>query len=387
MSDKYKVSDFVDIDNCDMIHMCKRKNNQKRDFLFVNENQGKHVPVKPSKVYELVEQLYKLSYMELANKSNILVVGFAETATVLGEIYFEYARNAYNGLPALDVSEFVTTTREVVNGLSVPLYFSEEHSHATEQKLYVATQAAVNTVVFIEDEITTGKTILNLVNQLKVQYTDIKNFYVVSVCNWQTSSYKEMFEENNIKAISLYHGTLKSMTDKLDLDTDTLKIYDTINCTVVREFEGRAVTVREFICSAAMESTNNNLVMDVVSYILEHYKIKRDDVIEIIGTEEFMGLPLKIARILENCDCNVYFHATTRSPIVVSKDCIISDGAMLSSAYDSDRKTYLYDMDTIDSNYVFIFTDCDPSANFVEEITKLYINQGVELSNIVIFTL
>ena len=49
-----KVEDFIDVrvnkspfDLNDLIHICKRVNNCKREYLFVNKYQGKHIPVSP----------------------------------------------------------------------------------------------------------------------------------------------------------------------------------------------------------------------------------------------------------------------------------------------------------------------------------------------------
>mgnify|MGYP000267290911 CR=1 FL=1 len=57
-------------------------------------------------------------------------------------------------------SDYIQTTREVIPGVNY-LFFSEEHSHATEQKLVKddIDRAAAETdrIIFIEDEVTTGK--------------------------------------------------------------------------------------------------------------------------------------------------------------------------------------------------------------------------------------
>ena len=59
-----KFTDFVDIKsnlsdfNPDwLISVCKRENNSKRDFIFVNRIQGKHVPARPQEILHLFENL------------------------------------------------------------------------------------------------------------------------------------------------------------------------------------------------------------------------------------------------------------------------------------------------------------------------------------------
>ena len=76
-------------------------------------------------------------------------MGFAETATAIG------------AQAAITVgADYIQTTREVIPGVNY-LFFSEEHSHATEQKLVKddIDRAAAETdrIIFIEDEVTTGK--------------------------------------------------------------------------------------------------------------------------------------------------------------------------------------------------------------------------------------
>ena len=60
-----KVKDIVDVkenkssfDIEDLVHICKRENNKKRQFLFVNKYQGKHIPATPSKVLKLFSELW-----------------------------------------------------------------------------------------------------------------------------------------------------------------------------------------------------------------------------------------------------------------------------------------------------------------------------------------
>lgn len=89
------------------------------------------------------------------------MIGFAETATAIGAAI---ATNASN------VDYYLSTTRENVDGAEF-LYFTESHSHATEQRL-VANHleeclAKVDRILFAEDEVTTGSTIEKLIDVLK----------------------------------------------------------------------------------------------------------------------------------------------------------------------------------------------------------------------------
>ena len=165
--EKYNIKEFIDkfrIDTSmnDMLHVCKRFNNKKRDYLFVNKYQGKHVPVSPVNVYKAMSELYNKAYESLKNEKRMLFVGFAETATAIGETLFYYATQSDK---PLDVVEYVHTTRESLN-LHELINFQEEHCHAPEQRLFIRDKDIdFDSVVFIEDEISTGNTILNFIKK------------------------------------------------------------------------------------------------------------------------------------------------------------------------------------------------------------------------------
>ena len=145
-----------------LVRIAKRENNTKRNYLVVNPLQGKHVPVSPSKALALFSDLADTIRGKYAGEK-LLLIGFAETATAIG------AQAAI----ALG-TEYIQTTREVIPGVEY-LFFSEEHSHATEQKLVKndidEAIERVDRIVFVEDEVTTGKTILNIISVMRKEYS------------------------------------------------------------------------------------------------------------------------------------------------------------------------------------------------------------------------
>ena len=106
----------------DLVAVAKRENNKKRTYLVVNRLQGKHVPVSPGKALQMFGCLADVLAEEY-REERLLLIGFAETATAIGAAVAEK-------LGAL----YIQTTREQIEGVEY-FYFSEQHSHATEQKL------------------------------------------------------------------------------------------------------------------------------------------------------------------------------------------------------------------------------------------------------------
>ena len=72
----------------------------------------------------------------------------------------------------------------------------------------------------------------------------------------------------------------------------------------------------------------------------------------VLGTEEYMYPAMLFAdRLKEQTGAEVYFHATTRSPIGVldAEGYPIRNGYRIPSAYESARETYIYDLARYDA--------------------------------------
>ena len=97
----------------DVVKIAKRENNTKRNYMVVDQLQGKHIPVVPSKALDLFAALAD-TFREKYKDEKLLLVGFAETATAIG------------AQAAITVgADYIQTTREVIPGVNY-LFFSEE---------------------------------------------------------------------------------------------------------------------------------------------------------------------------------------------------------------------------------------------------------------------
>ena len=148
-----------------LVNLAKRENNSKRSYLYVNPLQGKHIPVNPNNTQKMCRALADKIEKKYSNEK-LFVIGFAETATAIAAYVASYLDNAVY---------FENTTREEeVNGDEY-LYFTESHSHATEQKLnakgFDDYLFMVDRIVFVEDEVTTGNTICKLITKIKTRFS------------------------------------------------------------------------------------------------------------------------------------------------------------------------------------------------------------------------
>ena len=356
----------------DVVRIGKRENNKKRKYLVVNRLQGKHLPVSPQKSLAMFDALTEV-IKDVYQGENLLLVGFAETATAIG------SRLAVN-LKA----EYIQTTREIIDGVSY-LYFTEAHSHAAEQKLVKddvdKALEGIQRIVFVEDEITTGNTILNIVNVLQKQYQKEIQFSVASLLNGMDEAALNIFRERNIGVhylVKTDHSSYTKLAEKYQSDgvyegkmVSDIEPFNKNNAKVIT-LTGY-VDARRLVSGQAYHYACLNLWEQVKHYI----SLNKGDTILVLGTEEFMYPALFVAHQIENSGKTVRFHATTRSPIVVSKaeDYPLHHRFELESAYESGRTTYIYDLEKYDQ--VIILTDAkDRDSSGIQTLVKAVSSVG-----------
>ncbi|MFG3404615.1 phosphoribosyltransferase [Streptomyces sp. NPDC048142] len=143
------------------------RRNPKRAHLLVSNVLGKHVPQRPSVVhgagFELGERVRALLGAEEARRA--VVLGYAETATGLGHAVADGLRDA----------PYLHSTRRPVAGVEQAGGFEESHSHATSHLLLPENRDLVasdgtgpdaSVLVLVDDEFSTGNTVLNTIRAL-----------------------------------------------------------------------------------------------------------------------------------------------------------------------------------------------------------------------------
>ena len=348
----------------DLFSVAKRYNNSKRNYLIVNKKQSKYLPTKPSDTLEMVTTLAKKA-KEITTDDRIdfeeqtLVIGFAETATALGHLFANHFRKAY----------YLTTTRENLgNGKCIE--FREEHSHVVEQRLYygelenaIKNAGSFSQVIFVDDEFTTGNTLRNLVTELLKAMPALAkcNKFAVTAVDRISSENRLKLEELGIKVYSL----LAFSDDNFSEQVKHIRVFEPLD-TCLRKSE----TISDFIKQQEVKQGNNARLGFWCSFgieeralaksLYEQYseQIKNVNKVLVLGTEEFMSVPIYFAREIESHQKEVVCHSTARSPIGVNNTLAkypITKGYKLPSFYDVERLSYLYHMEHYD--LIFILTD------------------------------
>ncbi|MEU1231465.1 phosphoribosyltransferase domain-containing protein [Streptomyces sp. NPDC005828] len=148
------------------------RRNPKRAHLLVSSVLGKHVPQRPAVVYgsglALGRRVRELLGDEEAARS--VVLGYAETATALGHAVAD----------GLGLAPYLHSTRRPVAGVARAGGFEESHSHATSHLLLPEDPkllAGDGPLVLVDDEFSTGNTVLNTIRALHERYP--RDRYVV----------------------------------------------------------------------------------------------------------------------------------------------------------------------------------------------------------------
>ena len=317
----------------DVLRVAKRFNNARRNYLLVNPLQGKHLPTKPTDALDMMNALGST----VAEKFSAarLVIGFAETATAIGAVV---AKNLS------DECFYLQTTRENFSGRFVE--FLEEHSHAPEQKLFAENfSEGLNRsaeVVFVDDELSTGKTLLNIVRRLKKFFPALaeKKICAASIINRLSAENVAALAEENIscaylvKLEEIFDAEKFSVVEAAEVFPSE-KFFQPLEINFPLDARRGAVIGEYF---AQCERLGN-----FVAETLAREKISGE--VLVLGTEEFMLPALLVGRRLEE-NFSVVTHSTTRSPIGIctEKNYPIRSGFKLRSFYDAARTTYIYNL-------------------------------------------
>ena len=302
----------------ELVLVGKRENNKKRNYLVINPLQGKHIPVRPGK------------------------------ATAIGA---QAAIRSGAG--------YIHTTREVILQEDY-IYFSEAHSHAAEQKLVRGDMdRAVETadrIIFIEDEVTTGNTILNIVGKMEERYGRKMQFSVASILNGMTREHMRIYEEKGIPC----HYILKTNHQDYGRIAQQYRengCYEKCDISACHEVDELRVTgwmdARRMTDSRAYLKSCEALWKSVE----KAFHFVEGERVLVVGTEEFMYPALFAGACLEDCGNHVVCHSTTRSPIAVSSQSSypLHIRYELESFYQKDRRTFIYDLKKYDR--VIMITD------------------------------
>ncbi len=344
-----------------ILRIGKRYNNPKRAYVLVNPLQAKHMPARPTQSVEMMKALGAVIREKYPTAR--LVIGFAETATAIGA---QIARCL------ADTCVYIQTTRESFPDVEEWIDFLEEHSHAVEQKLcadhFAEWLCHTDTVVFVDDEITTGKTLCNMVKKLEERYPQLKEKQLVaaSIFNRVSEEDETKMQDAGIKCEYL----VKPPQDDYTKMVNAIKVHEA-DAVAPMEVSFRhcdlcCEELQDPRCGVSIAAYQHNCETVADTFIKEILApLDSSSRVLVLGTEECMYPALVLGGKLESelKISDVRCHATTRSPIGISnhENYPIQNGIKLASFYDQGRTTYLYNLDQYD--IVIVISD-SPQKDF-----------------------
>jgi hypothetical protein len=304
------------LDPCRLFGVARR-HNARRSALFVSLVLGKHVPASPAEIVRAAELLAaRVASSGAARADDRVVIAFAETATALGHL-------VRDGLAA---PTYLHTTRFELEAPPL-LAVEESHSHATSHRLYHRDPQALagdGEVVLVDDEVTTGRTMLNIIAEVHARHP--RDRYVVAVLlDWRDAAARAAFDATaaclgtRIDVISLVTGEVAG--ELVDGEpppepgpstgaADAQVLHHTIELPGAPHARLGWTLADQACLDAALPGAADRLVDRIGS---------SGGPVLCVGTEELMYVPLRIAEHLEaRLPGPVRYQSTTRSPIVVA---------------------------------------------------------------------
>ena len=217
-------------------------------------------------------------------------------------------------------------------------------------------QGKFKRIVFVEDEVTTGNTILDLIGAMEKEWSGKLQYSVASLLNGMDSEALARFGSRGIQVhylVKTDHSSYEAVAEDYRGDG----CYHDVNCkrcTIDFLHLLGEINTRKAFATVDYQAACDSFWNGMKSRVLP------DRSTLVLSTEEFMYPALYVAKEIEKTtEATVKFHATTRSPIAVSteKAYPLHERWELVSLYEKDRKTFVYDLKKYDQ--VFILTDAD----------------------------
>ncbi|MEC0180056.1 phosphoribosyltransferase family protein [Paenibacillus peoriae] len=428
--------------------------NKKRAFLFVSKVLGKHIPVNPytsllsgaalaillykefvphteqqmdQLIGEAVKGLLNVEYAEEAYRrlmnerltfaEPIKFVGFAETATALGHsMYHVFA----------DGASYIHTTREDIPNLLPIIRFEEEHSHAVDHRCYALDEHAFagdGPIVLVDDEITTGKTTLNIIRDIQAHFPR-KQYVIASLLDWRTDSDEQAFTDLEaelgitITPLSLLKGKIQLLGSPI-LDhveyagqtrhtehAATSLVEDTAEASGIIDhcFEKNAFSFERILHSSistdgyanmvpylkytgrfGLQSADNTALNAEITRAAERLnKLRSGQRTLVMGTGEFMYIPMRIAAELGP---NVFYQSTTRSPVYPhrEKGYGVACGVTYPSPDDNTVRNFIYNVDPGQYDEIFVLLERESNPERMQPMLDALTRLGCDKVHVVYF--
>ncbi|MFF7542772.1 phosphoribosyltransferase [Streptomyces canus] len=331
----------------DLLGLALRRN-PKRAHLLVSNVLGKHVPQSPSVVYgqgfALGRRVRDLLGDEEAARA--VVLGYAETATGLG----------HSVADGIALAPYLHSTRRPVPGVTPAGGFEESHSHATSHLLLPENPALLagdGPLVLVDDEFSTGNTVLNTIRDLHGRYPRSR-YVVVALVDMRSEEDAGRLDDfareidARVDLVAAASGTVRLPEGVLEKGQDLVARFEVTDPGARGCIESAATAAWARPAPAYPHPAINRIDLSWPRDLPDGgrhgftpaHRIRLDNAlpamtatlaealpqdarrVHILGFEELMYAPLRLARELEQVaeGVEVTYSTTTRSPVLAVDD-------------------------------------------------------------------
>ncbi|MFE9306590.1 phosphoribosyltransferase [Streptomyces sp. NPDC006706] len=335
------------------------RRNPKRAHLLVSNVLGKHVPQSPSVVYghgfALGRRVRDLLGAEQCGRA--VVLGYAETATGLGHAVAD----------GLGTAPYLHSTRRPVPGVAPAGGFEESHSHATSHLLLPenpALLASDGPLVLVDDEFSTGNTVLNTIRDLHARHPR-KRYVVVALVDMRAPSDADRLRrfadriDAQVSLVTTASGTVRLPADVLERGQELVAHHEAAQPAAFHTEQvpppagASAGAVGTAVCEASVVPGQRGagrvrrvelrwprgvpdggrhgftpVHRDRLEWALPAMAARIAEALPrdarqvlVLGCEELMYAPLRLAREVEQVvEAEVRYSTTTRSPVLAVDD-------------------------------------------------------------------
>ncbi|GAB2750605.1 phosphoribosyltransferase [Streptomyces bullii] len=313
----------------DLLGLALRRN-PKRAHLLVSNVLGKHVPQSPSVVYGHGVTLGRRVRELLADQAGeAVVLGYAETATGLG----------HSVADGLGTAPYLHSTRRPVTGVAQAGGFEESHSHATSHLLLPedpALLAGDGPLVLVDDEFSTGNTVLNTIRELHARYPR-RRYVVVALVDMRSAADADRLDDfareigARVDLVAAASGTVTLPEGVLHKGQELVARHQPPEAAEQPPSQGRVTRVdldwprglpdggRHGFTPA--HRARLEAALPAMAARLSKALPRDARRVLVLGFEELMYAPLRLAHALEQTvRAEVRYSTTTRSPVLAVDD-------------------------------------------------------------------
>ncbi|MFI1204222.1 phosphoribosyltransferase [Streptomyces sp. NPDC020883] len=311
------------------------RRNPRRAHLLVSHVLGKHIPQRPDVVHGAGAGLGRRVRALLgdAEAARAVVLGYAETATALG----------HSVADGLALAPYLHSTRRPVPGVPHVAGFEEEHSHATSHLLLPedgALLAGDGPLVLVDDEFSTGRTVLNTIRALHARHPR-RRYVIVALVDMRSAADQERLAEfaaelgARVDVVALADGGVHLPADVLERGRELVAAHEEPPAPpgggAARRPEALRVDLgwpaglpdggRHGFTPAHRARLEEHLPAMAARIAARLGAARR---VLVLGNEELMYAPLRLAGALDahltGTGAAVHFSTTTRSPVLAVDD-------------------------------------------------------------------